>query len=143
MARQFSLAGLLRLRQVQQDQAAGDLASAARHHRENSVREREARAALGANESDVVNTSVLLALAASRAASQSLVSELAMLTALQADRREAAERHFTEARARTIALEKLEARHSRSMLIADQRSEQTALDEIILSARALPGESAK
>jgi flagellar FliJ protein len=151
MAKPFALAGLLRLRQVQQDQAAGDLASAARHHRENSVREREARAALGAQQNEVVDTSVLLALAASRAAAQSLIAELAAVTSLRADRLRAAERAFAESRARTLSLEKLESRHSHAVALGDQRTEQAALDEIAgrsaaastpHTAPGLPGETA-
>lgn len=145
MGRPFGLAGLLRLRQVQQDQAAGDLAAAARHHRENSAREREARAALGLQHNEVVDTSVLLALAASRAASQSLIAELAGLTALQAERQRAAEQAFAGALARTSSLEKLETRHTNAVSLGDQRSEQAALDEIAgrsHSASALPGETA-
>lgn len=130
MARTFSLAGLLRLRQIQQDQAAGDLAVANRRYRETGARERQARAALGSTSADVVDTNVLAAIAASRAASRGMLAELQAMQYEQRESVEAAAETFATARARSVGLEKLEGRHIDAVVGGELMSEQAALDEI-------------
>jgi flagellar FliJ protein len=130
MARAFSLAGLLRLRQIQQDQAAGDLALANRRYRETGARERQARAALGSTSADVVDTTVLAAIAASRAASRGMLAELEAMQCVHRDGIAAAAETFAAARARSVGLEKLEGRHIEAVVDGELMSEQAALDEI-------------
>jgi flagellar FliJ protein len=130
MARSFPLAGLLRLRQVQQDQAAIDLSAANARVAEGTARQRRARSSLGATSSEATSASVLYAVAASRAASRSMLAEL---QALDCDHRASlqdANTAFTAARARSIGLEKLEVRFDEA--VADGRlvAEQAVLDEI-------------
>ena len=99
MARSFPLAGLLRLRQVQQDQAAIDLSAANARVVEGTARQRRARSSLGATSSEATSASVLYAVAASRAASRSMLAEL---QALDCDHRASlqdANTAFTAARA--------------------------------------------
>ena len=76
MNRQFSLAGLLRLRQIQQDQAASGLARA--RSRSSSVRAREAsaRRQLSATDEGIDSSASLHAVAASRSASHSMLADL-------------------------------------------------------------------
>jgi len=131
MAKLFPLAGLLRLRQIQQDQAASDLAAANARVRESSARERRARAALGGIATDVNDTTVLYAIAASRAASRGMLAELQALEIMRAAEADAAGEAFTAARARSVGLEKLEAKHLDGVRSADLSAEQNVLDEIV------------
>ena len=130
MARSFPLAGLLRLRQVQQDQAAIDLSAANARVVEGTARQRRARSALGATSSEATSASVLYAVAASRAATRSMLAEL---QALDCDHRvslDAANTAFTAARARSIGLEKLEIRFDDAVANGVLVAEQATLDEI-------------
>ena len=130
MARSFPLAGLLRLRQVQQDQAAIDLSAANARVVEGTARQRRARSALGATSSEATSASVLYAVAASRAALRSMLAEM---QALDCDHRvslDAANTAFTAARARSIGLEKLEIRFDDAVANGILVVEQATLDEI-------------
>jgi len=131
MAKLFPLAGLLRLRQIQQDQAASDLAAANARVRESSARERRARVALGGIATDVSDTTVLYAIAASRAASRSMLGELQAIEAASKADADVAGEAFTAARARSVGLEKLEAKHVDGVRVADLSAEQNVLDEIV------------
>jgi flagellar FliJ protein len=130
MSRQFSLAGLLRLRHLQQDDAAGQLASANARLDATSVQRNRARAALGATHADVSSTEALYAMAAGRASMRSMLSDLdSMLTQQHAEAAEATEA-FGVARAKAIALEKLEAKHIETVMVEELRAEQNVIDEI-------------
>ena len=107
MNREFSLAGLLRLRQLQQDQAATGLARA--RSRSSSVRVREA---------------------AARSSAHSMLADLQNLTHLAEADEANARAEFIAARTRSVGLEKLQARHDAEVNSADLRAEQSALDEI-------------
>ncbi|MFI2563941.1 flagellar export protein FliJ [Paenarthrobacter sp. NPDC018779] len=137
MNRQFSLAGLLRLRQAEQKAAESGLATA--NSRSSSVRERraEARAALADSSGSVGSlgdSGSLLAIAAARAASQSMLAELDALAAVADAEAAAARDEYTEARRRAVGLEKLETRHDAAFLAAELHAEQGALDEIASAA---------
>ncbi len=134
MSRQFSLAGLLRLRHLQQDEAAGQLASANARLDATSVQRNRARAALGATRSDASSTEALYAMAAGRASMRSMLSDLdSMLTQQHAEAEEANE-VFNVARARAVALEKLEAKHLQAVMVEELRDEQNFIDEIASTA---------
>ncbi|MGO4121301.1 flagellar FliJ family protein [Arthrobacter sp. YAF16] len=130
MNRQFSLAGLLRLRQIQQDQAASGLARA--RSRSTSVRAREAsaRRQLSATDEDIVSSASLRAVAASRAASHSMLADLENLARAAETDEAAAREEFIAARTRSVGLEKLQARHHAEVNTAELRAEQSTLDEI-------------
>jgi flagellar FliJ protein len=130
MNRQFSLAGLLRLRQIQQDQAASGLASA--RSRSSSVRAREAsaRRQLGASDEDIVSSASLRAVAASRSASHSMLADLQNLARVAETDEATAREEFIAARTRSVGLEKLQARHQADVHAAELSAEQSALDEI-------------
>jgi len=130
MARDFRLAGLLRLRQVQQDQAASDLASANSRARESAARQNRARAALGGVGAEATSSSVLYAIAAARSSSRSMLSELEAVETLDQERVRQAADAYAQARARSLGLEKLEARHAETQNAADLAAQQAAIDEI-------------
>ena len=130
MARDFRLAGLLRLRQVQQDQAASDLASANSRARESAARQNRARAALGGVGAEATSSSVLYAIAAARSSSRSMLSELEAVETLDRERVRQAADAYAQARARSLGLEKLEARHTETQNAADLAAQQAAIDEI-------------
>ena len=130
MSRNFRLAGLLRLRQVQQEQAASDLASANSRARESAARQNRARAALGGVGAEATSSNVLYAIAAARSSSRSMLAELEAVEVRDRESvREAADA-YAQARARSLGLEKLEARHNENQNEADLAAQQAAIDEI-------------
>jgi flagellar protein FliJ len=134
MSRQFSLAGLLRLRHLQQDEAAGQLASANARLDATSVQRNRARAALGATRSEASSTETLYAMAAGRASMRSTLADLdSMLTQQHAEAVEANDA-FSSARAKAVALEKLEAKHTQTVMLEELRAEQNVIDEIASTA---------
>lgn len=130
MSRQFSLAGLLRLRQIQQDQAATGLARA--RSRSSSVRAREAAARrdLSATDDPISSSASLRAIAAARSSSHSMLADLQNLGRIAETEEAEARREFIAARTRSVGLEKLQARHDAEVTTEDLRAEQSALDEI-------------
>ncbi|MFF1572694.1 hypothetical protein ACFVWR_08110 [Leifsonia sp. NPDC058292] len=134
MARAFPLAGLLRLRQIEKDHAASDLAAANAFRRDADDRQVRAIAALHNVSVEATDAASLFALAAARASSRSMLADLAALT----DRaeREAAEAQaaFGDAKARAVGLEKLETRHNDGVAAHDLSTEQAAIDEVATGA---------
>lgn len=134
MARTFPLAGLLRLRQIEKDHAASDLAAANALRRDVQDRQVRAIAALHAVPAEASDASTMFALAAARASSRSMLADLAAY----AERAEAeageAQQAFTEAKKRAVGLEKLEARHHAEVVAGDLGAEQAAIDEIATGA---------
>ena len=130
MARLFPLSGLLRLRKLQQDQAAVDLTAANEKARETTSRQRHARAMLGSTASDSTSTAALYAVAASRAASRSMLAELQALDCEHQQDLDTATVAFSVARARSVGLEKLEVRFSDAVANGLLVAEQSNLDEI-------------
>lgn len=130
MSREFSLAGLLRLRRIQQDQAASGLARA--RSRSSSVRAREAaaRRALGATDDPVSTSASLRAVAAARSSSASMLADLHSLGRVAETEEADARSAFIAARVRSVGLEKLQDRHHAELATEDLRAEQSTLDEI-------------
>ena len=83
MSRAFSLAGLLRVRSVQEREAAQRLSRAAVEASQTQARDRHLRAALGDAGSGPQDGRTLAALAASRAAGRALLTELRVVAQLQ------------------------------------------------------------
>ena len=135
----FPLAGLLRLRRLEQDQAAGHLGAA--NSRFAALAATEARAAAEAEQlpSEASTSAALQAIAAARASSMSMLTELRGLAAVAGEDRDEAERVFGAARARTVGLEKLEARHAVAAAPAEIAAEQVVLDELGSAARLRAG----
>jgi flagellar FliJ protein len=142
MSRPFPLTGLLRLRRLQEDQAAGELAAARKNAAAHSVRQRQARMDLDGTSSEVTDSSSLLAVAAARASARSM---LAGLEAMSAEHRAAVEHTrdaFAKARLEAAGLEKLEGRHLETAAAEELRAEQVVLDEIASAARRRKSEEA-
>ena len=130
MARTFSLAGLLRLRHAQQDQAAGRLAEANDRLRDAADRRLAAKRTLDDGPAQVTDAAMLSAIAASRASSRAMLAELDAVAARRRAEADEAQTAFGAARRAAIGLEKLEAAHAVEAAAEDLRTEQAALDEI-------------
>lgn len=134
MSRLFPLAGLLRLRQLQEDQAAGTLAQARQRAAQHTNLEKEARSELDGTSSEVSGAASLLAVAAARSASRSMLAGLQVLSDEHRTAVEEARKEYAVAKLRATGLEKLQGRHDRQVTEDDQRAEQRMLDELALTA---------
>ena len=130
MSRPFYLAGLLRLRHLEQDQAAGDLAAANARLRATATRIDETRAALEHLPLNPTGADTLYAIAAARASSRSMLAELAALDGVAKQAAAAAQADFEAKKAASASLEKLEGRHGASEAAEDLHAQQTVIDEI-------------
>lgn len=139
MARTFPLAGLLRLRQIHQDQAKGQLAAANAAVRARAQDRGTALTSLDRSGSRVESTQALAAVAAARASSRSMLRELEALETRSRMDLERAQANFGAARVRTISLEKLEEKHAAAVQAEDLSTEQLVLDEIATNARRRRG----
>jgi flagellar FliJ protein len=131
----FSLAGLLRLRRLEEDQAAAVFGAAVSRHAGFTARTERALTELDRLPAEVDGLAVLHTAAAARAASSAMLTELHALSDAAAAQRDAAERDLGLARARTLGLEKLEARHGAAVQAAELAAEQVVLDELGSRAR--------
>lgn len=134
MAKVFPLAGLLRLRHLQQEQAAAELAAANARLRAASARRSRAREALELSTSSVHDTATLGALAAARASSRSMLADLDVLRGRYEAEAAEAERDYGAARLTARPLEKLEAKHDEAVRADELRAEQSTLDELAAAA---------
>jgi len=130
MTRPFSLAGLLRLRHLQQDQAAGDLAVANARLRATATRIDETRATLEHLPINATGADTLYAIAAARASSRSMLAELTALDAVAQQGVVDAQREFEAKKSAAVSLEKLEGRHGDLAAAEELHAEQTVIDEI-------------
>ena len=135
MTTSFSLAGLLRLRRLEDDQAAAVYGAATARHAALVARTDRAIADADAIKAEVDTIAELQAIAAARAASSAMLAELHVLTVTAADERTWAERGFATARAKTLGLEKLETKHVVARHTAELAAEQVVLDELGSTAR--------
>lgn len=129
MSRQFPLAGLLRLRRIEDEIAASELALANTRARDlRSIQER-ARRHLEGFGGEAASVTELRAIAAGRLAASARLSELtAFVDVADGEAAHAATAH-TDARMRLRGLEKLEARHLSETAAEELREEQLVLDE--------------
>ncbi|MBG6213590.1 flagellar FliJ protein [Cryobacterium sp. CAN_C3] len=130
MKRGFPLAGLLRLRRLQQDQAALDLAEANARVAAIEARRGRARSALNTSGATPQTVAAMNAMAAARSSSRSMLADLDALGRTNQTSADQAQTVFDAARAESIALEKLEVRHLSAVAAADLHAEQIVLDEI-------------
>jgi flagellar FliJ protein len=135
MARQFPLAGLLRLKQLREDEAAGRLAEVNERLRASRTRTRGVSDVLEGTDLDPSGSSSLYAVAAARASARSMLADLHALEGRLQAEREHAQVTYRGARADTKGLEKLEARHSEGEASALLGAEQRVLDEIAAAGR--------
>lgn len=130
MPRPFPLAGLLKLRQTQEDTAAGNLAAAAARHKGSRERKAETLARLHSSDTEPAEPEVLMAIAAARASARSQLADLDALEAATAEEHSQASAAYMAARAKTVPLVKMSDRHAVTVQHEDQKAEQDALDEI-------------
>lgn len=135
MSRAFPLAGLLRLRHSQEEQAAASLALANRSARDAKARRSTLRIEASMTESEAVSPAALNAIAAARASSRSMLADLDALCQIEDEAVETAQSVFMAARTRSVGLEKLSDRHRAEWTAGQLKAEQGALDEIASSRR--------
>lgn len=142
MKRGFPLAGLLRIRGIQQRAAAAHLSRAAMEEQRTEARDRQLRSALTTSAETPGDIRTLAALAASRVAARSLLADLDTLRRAQRADVDAARLRLDDARRAERGIERLaDAFHERERERRDA-AEQAVLDEIALrSANEMPGMS--
>ncbi len=140
MERAFRLAGLLRLRELQEDQAAGALAvsnvalRSAEHQRQVTLTTLAAHTMPAAADPSGWRTSVT-----TRGALRHLLADAAIDVRDAGERVAADTAVWAAARSRSVGLEKLRDQHRALVQADDARTEQLALDEVAArSAGAAP-----
>ncbi|SDH36469.1 hypothetical protein [Microbacterium sp. 77mftsu3.1] len=132
MTKKFGLAGLLRLRGIQERDAAQTLSRANRDEQRTQARDRQLRDALSVSGSTVTDSASLRALSASRSAARGLLSDLHVLAeAQQVVTAQAREAHTT-ARIGELGLTKLAEAHAAREQERELAAEQAELDEIAI-----------
>jgi len=130
----FSLAGLLRLRKLEEDQRAIELNSARDREAIGVGRTRRIRSSLAESPVDPLSYVSLVSVAATRATTATMLAELGEVDREAAAEVEVARLVHADAHRRTKGLEKLETRFEQARAAEELRSEQLVLDD--LSARA-------
>lgn len=130
MNRTFPLAGLLRVREVEEDLAAGELARAQRERTAAEERVEAVRAELQGQDLRPANDAAWQAMVAGRAALSALLSESIAARQAADQQVRGREQEWTAARARTRAVERLAERHTDRVSAAERKAEQAGLDEI-------------
>lgn len=130
MGRNFPLAGLLRLRELQESKAAGELAAANNALRGGHTSIRKVQEAAGNTAQYPVDGATMLAVAASRASTSSMLVELTTLVDSLNENAIAAGQEHQRARSEVKALEKLSEKHSMELRIEDLGREQALLDDL-------------
>jgi flagellar FliJ protein len=131
MERAFRLAGLLRLRELQEDQAAAQLAAyhaalrAAEQHRRDLMTSLVGHTLPAHAEARDWRLSLT-----GRAALSHLVADAAVAVADAGYRVGQDTAGWSAARGRSVGLEKLRDKHREALAVEDGRTEQLALDEI-------------
>lgn len=133
--RSFPLAGLLRLRQLREDEAAGSLASANERLHASMSRVEELAEALDGTDLSPSDSASLYAVTAARASARSMLADLHALEAQLQAEQDRAQEQYRAARAATMGLEKLQERHREAGAAADLEAEQRVLDELASTGR--------
>ena len=130
MSAAFRLGGLLRLRRLQEDEAAAELAQANVRRQEAEQRRLDTEEMLsGAVLPHRANMLTWQASIAGRAALTGLVQEATMTVAAAASRADRAGLVWSAARSRAVTIGKLEDRHTEAVRAEEERLEQLLLDE--------------
>jgi len=130
MSRAFPLAGLLRLRHAQQDEAGSVLATANARLTDANARRARMAAVLAGESVEITDSATLFAVSAARASTRGMLAELDAMAASRRAEAESAQIAFSAARTQSIGLEKLEAKHTQRVLAEDAHGEQLVLDEV-------------
>lgn len=133
MGKSFRLAGLLRFRQAQEEQAAAALARANARRKEHEGRVGQTRDVLAATPSDPASAAALRASAAARSSARSMLLELHALTESTAQAAAQAQAELIAAKKSAASLENLEGKHQVEQHEFLLRDEQLFLDELASS----------
>lgn len=136
MTRDFSLAGLLRVREIQERAAAQRLSRAVIDARHTEARDRRLRTALAGEGTEAVDVRSLAALAAARGAGRSMLADLSALSEVQSQSVDAARAEHADARRAVRGLDRLADAHAVRERTDELRLEQAELDEIASRARS-------
>ncbi len=126
--------GLLRLRRIEEDQRALELNTARDRESIGLARTRRIRNSLAHSPVDPESFASLVSIAATRASTATMLSELSEIDAAAGAKVAEAVVAHAEAHRKTLGLEKLEARFDEAQVAQEQRVEQLLLDD--LSGRA-------
>ena len=132
MSRDFPLAGLLRVRGIQERAAAERLTRASIEQARTEARDRQVRASLTSTTDGAEDVRTLAALAASRVAARSLLADLRTLSEAQEAAVSTARAEHESARIDEHGLSRLAEAHRRREIARTLSEEQAALDEIAL-----------
>lgn len=130
MGRNFPLSALLRLRELQESKAAGELAAANHALRGGQTSMRNARETVAEAEQYPVDGATMLAAAAARASTSSMLLELTATLETLNEGALAAGRAHQRARSQVKALEKLSDKHASDLRLQDLGREQALLDDL-------------
>lgn len=139
MGKSFRLAGLLRFRQAQEEQAAAALARANTRRKEHEGRVGRLRGILADTPSDPGSAAALRASAAARSSARSMLLELHALTDSTTQDAEQAQAELLAAKKSAASLENLADRHRVEQHHLVLREEQLFLDELASSRTAEHG----
>ncbi len=131
MERAFRLAGLLRLRELQEDQAAARLAAANAVLREAERRRADTLTALVRHAlPDAADSGAWRLSVTGRASLAHLLADAGVAVADAGVRVGEHTADWSAARSRSVGLEKLRDKHREEVALEDGRAEQLALDEV-------------
>ena len=128
----FRLGGLLRLRRLEEEQAAAELARATAERRAAALRRSSAAEELGAASLPSGDDLSFQAAVAGRASLMGMVGESTLWLAAAGARVEGAQAVWTTRRTAVRTLDKLEERHDAAVGAEEARLEQLLLDETAL-----------
>ncbi len=134
MSTAFPLAGLLRYRRLREEQVAGSLAGARQRVQDVQDRQTDERQRLQDSPVTIDSPASMQAVAAARAASRALLTELVAADERSREDAQQAQLDYNSARAQTLGLEKLAGRHADSATAEELRGEQLILDELASSS---------
>ncbi|HEY8320040.1 MAG TPA: flagellar export protein FliJ [Amnibacterium sp.] len=131
----FSLAGLLRLRRLREDQAAAEVGHARSRASEIASQRHQLIDSLSDHGHEARDVRGIAAISAARASTSTMLADLEALHIAQAQIVADAEARHRDARRGTLSVEKLEERHDEATRVEDLRAEQAVLDELAGRAR--------
>jgi len=132
----FSLAGLLRLRRLREDQAAAEVGRARSRASELAADRHQLIDSLSDHGHEARDVRGIAAISAARASTSTMLADLEGLRRTQEEIVARAEAEHIAARRATLSVEKLEERHEVEARGEELRTEQALLDELAGQARA-------